>query len=130
MWSPTIPMLAAAALAASAIPAAAQGFHGVEPYGPAYGSDDGYAGAFVQGRYIGAPLTQVPRPSQIVPSPWNYGTYGIPTVAGIAATPAGQPTLIVINAGGSKAALRGDAASAGRGGSTGARIIAVQVPRR
>ncbi|MDP4004917.1 hypothetical protein [Methylobacterium sp. NEAU K] len=107
-----------------AAPASAQG---VYPYAPAHG---GYAVDFVRGTYIGAPLTRVPRPSEIVPSPWSYGTYGIPTVSGIASAPAAQPTITVINATAPKArGRRGDGAT-DEGHAAGARVIAVQVPRR
>lgn len=116
-----------------AAPASAQGFHHGGPYGYApvaayaapYAAEDGFAGNFVRGSYIGAPLTRVPRPSQIVPAPWSYGTYGIPTVTGIAPAPTAQPTLTVINASGPPAhAVRGI------DGRSGAQIISVQVPRR
>lgn len=127
MWSPANPILAAMMLAACACPAAAQDFRGVESHGPAYG---GYAGGFVRGAYVGAPPTRLPRPSQIVPSPWSYGTYGIPTVSGIPAAPTGQPTLTVIDARGPQASSRRNGASAGGDGSTGVRIIEVEVPRR
>lgn len=96
-----------------AAPASAQG---VYPYGS---GPDGFAGPFVRGTYIGSPLTRVPRPSQIVPAPWSYGTYGVPTVTGISAAPALPPTLTVINA--TVPATRRAA---------GAQIISVQVPRR
>jgi hypothetical protein len=111
-----------------AAPASAQGFRGVDAYGPAYAGEDGFAGNFVRGTYIGAPLTRVPRPTQIVPAPWSYGTYGIPTVTGIAAPPAAQPTLTVINAGDSTARHRGRETAGGR--PSGPQIISVQVPRR
>lgn len=130
MWSRTHPILTALILAACACPAAARDFRGVEFDGPAHGRAYGYAGSFVRGDDIGAPLTRVPRPSQIVPAPWSYGTYGIPTVSGIYGTPAGQPTLTIINARGPKASPPGGGASAGRAGSTDARIIQVEVPRR
>jgi hypothetical protein len=69
-----------------------------------YGRDDeaGYAGGFggplIRGDYVGAPFTRVPRPSELVPGAWGYGTYGIPTVAGIRSAPAGTPTVYVIDA--------------------------------
>jgi hypothetical protein len=116
---------------AAATPASAQTFRSADPYAPVayapgYAGDPGFAGEFVRGTYIGAPLTRVPRPTQIVPSPWSYGTYGVPTVSGIPAAPAAQPTLTVINAAphlhrGGRAVVADPAA--------GARIIAVQVPR-
>ena len=108
-----------------AVPAAAENIHRPGPHGPVYQGSDGFAGPFVRGSYIGAPLTRVPRPSEIVPSPWSYGTYGIPTVTGIAPPPTAQPTITIIDAArpnGRRAAQFGETA--------GARIIAVQVPRR
>lgn len=111
-----------------AAPASAEGFHRVDAYGPVHAGEDGFAGNFVRGTYIGAPLTRVPRPTQIVPAPWSYGTYGIPTVSGIAAPPAAQPTLTVINAGDAGARRRGREAADGR--PSGPQIISVQVPRR
>ncbi len=125
MWSDTMPILVAMGLAAS-LPADAQGFHRTDAYGPGYG----YAGDFVRGTYIGAPLTRVPRPSQIVPAPWSYGTYGIPTVSGIPATPAGQPTVTVINASGPEARMRRVDTSASDDTQAGLRVIDVHVPRR
>lgn len=129
MWSRTRTILAVLMLAV-ACPAAAQDFYRAEPYGPAYRGADGYAGEFVRGAYIGAPLTRVPRPSQIVPTPWSYGTYGIPTVAGIPGTPAGRPTLTIINAGRSNASSRASEDSSVADGAAGARVIEVRVPRR
>ena len=98
------------------------------PYGPAYLGGDGFAGEFVRGSYIGAPLTRVPRPTEIVPSPWSYGTYGIPTVTGIAAPPVAAPTLTVINA--APPSGRRGARAVDDGQTAGARVIAVRVPRR
>ncbi|KAA0123992.1 hypothetical protein CIW48_11000 [Methylobacterium sp. P1-11] len=117
---------------AAATPASAQTFRSADPYAPVayapgYAGDPGFAGEFVRGTYIGAPLTRVPRPTQIVPSPWSYGTYGVPTVSGIPAAPAAQPTLTVINA--APQERRGGRA-VGADTAPGARIIAVQVPRR
>lgn len=130
MWSPVNRILAAVMLAACICPAAAQDLRGVRSHGAAHGVDDGYAGAFVRGAYVGAPPARVPRPSQIVPAPWSYGTYGIPTVSGIPAAPAGQPTVTVINARGPKAPSTRGGVPAGGEGATGARIIEVEVPRR
>jgi hypothetical protein len=112
----------------SAMPASAQTVHRPFPYGPAYAGSDGFAGEFVRGTYIGAPLTRVPRPTEIVPSPWSYGTYGVPTVTGIAAPPAAQPTLTVIN--GTPANGRRRASAVEDGPPGGPQIIAVRVPRR
>jgi len=61
---------------------------------PAYG----YAGPAIRGDYVGAPLTRFPRPDQIVPSAWGYGTYGVPTVSGLPPAPVGTPTVYVIDA--------------------------------
>ena len=117
---------------AAAAPASAQTFRSADPYAPVayapgYAADPGFAGEFVRGTYIGAPLTRVPRPTQIVPSPWSYGTYGVPTVTGIPAAPAAQPTLTVIDA---APRTRRGARAVGTGPVSGARVIAVQVPRR
>lgn len=107
-----------------ATPAAAQGFGGPTPYADGYG----FAGEFVRGDYIGAPLTRVPRPSELVPSPWSYGTYGVPTVSGIAAAPTARPMLTVIQAAGAKGRQRLGAVAEER--TAGTQIIAVRVPRR
>jgi len=117
---------------AAAAPASAQTFRSANPYAPVayapgYAADPGFAGEFVRGTYIGAPLTRVPRPTQIVPTPWSYGTYGVPTVTGIQAAPAAEPTLTVINA--APYGRRG-ARAVGADPVAGARVIAVQVPRR
>ncbi|MDP4024968.1 hypothetical protein Q8W71_20270 [Methylobacterium sp. NEAU 140] len=119
MWSRTLPILAALAVTAT-VPAAAEGRRRVAPYGTVYGTEGGYgyAGDFVRGTYVGAPFTRFPRPAEIVPSPWSYGTYGIPTVSGQPPAPTGQPTLTVVNGG-----------SAGRS-DPGLRVIEVRVPRR
>ena len=133
MWSRTFPVVAALALFASVLPASAQGVHRVAPYGRplgGYGGDYGYAGAFVRGDYVGAPLTHVPRPAQLVPTPWSYGTYGIPTVSGIPQAPTGQPTLTVINARGPNATPRRGDARPERDGAAGISVIDVRVPRR
>ena len=106
---------------AAAAPASAQTFRSADP------ADPGFAGEFVRGTYIGAPLTRVPRPTQIVPTPWSYGTYGVPTVTGIQAAPAAEPTLTVINA--APYGRRG-ARAGGADPVAGARVIAVQGPRR
>ena len=119
----TLPLLALVLAA----PASAQGYGGV-PYASAYTDTYGFAGEFVRGDYIGAPLTRVPSPTQIVPAPWSYGTYGVPTVSGIAAAPTAQPSLTVIHTAGPKARRHLGAVDEDR--TTGARIIAVQVPRR
>ena len=118
MWSRTLPILAVLAIPAVA-PASAQGLRTVAPHGTVYGTDGyGYADEFVRGNYVGAPLTRFPRPSQIVPTPWSYGTYGIPTVSGMPPAPTGQPTLTVVNGGPATAS------------DPGIRVIEVRVPRR
>ncbi|MGU3538640.1 hypothetical protein [Methylobacterium sp. A54F] len=119
-------------------------------YGAPYGYAEqgavgyGYADEAVRGAYVGAPLTRFPRPSEIVPSPWSYGTYGIPTVTGIPRAPVGTPTITVINA--DRPAARSPRNTSarvinrGRDGAWsqadtapvegGPRIISVSVPRR
>lgn len=56
-----------------------------------------YAGPAIRGDYVGAPFTRFPRPDRLVPSAWGYGTYGVPTVSGIAPAPIGTPTVYVID---------------------------------
>lgn len=144
-----------AALAALALAVGTGGAGAVEVYGSGYGPayapgyDDGaarygFADEAVRGAYVGAPLTRFPRPSEIVPPAWSYGTYGVPTVSGIPRAPVGEPTLTVINAReparrkpapGARILSRGaaggwEAAEAGGYRPAGVRIIEVQVPRR
>ncbi|AWN34657.1 hypothetical protein [Methylobacterium radiodurans] len=147
-----------AALAALALAVGIGGAGAVEPYryghgagygtayAPAYGYGApryGFADEAVRGAYIGAPLTRFPRPSEIVPPAWSYGTYGVPTVSGIPPAPVGEPTLTVINAReparrpapGPRILARdagGGWSSAEAGGyrPAGVRVIEVQVPRR
>ncbi len=94
----------AGALALFGLAGTAQGqdlAYGTSPYaGGAYpyaGSETGYGGPLIHGDYVGAPLTRFPRPSELVPSAWGYGTYGIPTVAGIRSASVGTPTVYVID---------------------------------
>ncbi|GJE39815.1 hypothetical protein [Methylobacterium persicinum] len=111
-----------------------QGFRGqgVRGYGygyPAVAYGGGFAQPFIQGDYIGEPYTTVPRPDRLVPSPWSYGTYGVPTVSGIAAPPTEQPTLTVIHPqGGRRGGIRAGASSEEAMGDT--RVVNVSVPRR
>ncbi len=63
-----------------------------EPYAYGYG----FAAPALEGAYIGAPFTRLPSTSRLVPPAWGYGTYGVPTVAGIRDAPAARPTLTVI----------------------------------
>ena len=118
---------------ALAAPASAQTYRGAEPYAAASyvrgTAKAGFRRPLRHGTYIGAPLTRVPRPTQIVPAPWSYGTYGVPTVTGIAAPPSAPPTMTVINAGTEPRGRRG-AGRAEADRTAGARVIAVQVPRR
>ncbi|KMO42198.1 hypothetical protein VQ03_11490 [Methylobacterium tarhaniae] len=65
---------------------------------------------------VAEPYFKLPRPSELVPSAWGEGTYGIPTVAGIPPQPKADPVLYVIN---------GGERSVG-----GARVVSVQAPRR
>lgn len=99
-------------VAASAADAGERGFHGarhggfgrVGPsalgygYGGRYGAYGyGFADAAVNGAYIGAPYTRFPRPNELVPPAWGYGTYGVPTATGIQQAPAADPTVYVID---------------------------------
>ncbi len=127
MRSRTLTLLAVLATLPVALPAAAEGYRSYGYYGTgiprmAYGR--GFAEPFVAGEYIGAPFTHVPSPNRIVPAPWSYGTYGVPTVSGIAAPPTGAPTLTVIHAPGARKSARreGDAGDV--------RVVNVNVPRR
>lgn len=120
------------------------GHHGYEHYGAAssYGGDYAYAGAAIRGDYVGAPFTRFPRPSELVPSAWGYGTYGIPTVTGIRPASVGTPTVYVIDspvpvARRMRSAVPGregrwsQAQPAARmaSGLVGARVVSVTVPR-
>lgn len=55
-----------------------------------------FAGPAIEGAYLGAPFAPLASTSRIVPPAWGYGTYGIPTVAGVRDAPAARPTLTVI----------------------------------
>jgi len=65
---------------------------------------------------VAEPYFTLPRPSELVPSAWGEGTYGIPTVAGIPPQPKADPVLYVINGGERPVG--------------GARVVSVQAPRR
>lgn len=65
---------------------------------------------------VAEPYFKLPRPSELVPSAWGEGTYGIPTVAGIPPQPKADPVLYVINGGERRVG--------------GARVISVDAPRR
>lgn len=143
----SITILAALATIPASLPAVAQGFqarhsqggharHGARgPHGAyggsypwvAYGS--GFAEPFINGDYIDTPFTTIPRPNHLVPTPWSYGTYGVPTVSGIAPAPTGQPTLTVIHAQGARRG-GGRAASLPDEGLDDMRVVNVSVPRR
>ncbi|TNC12324.1 hypothetical protein FF100_15950 [Methylobacterium terricola] len=75
----------------------------------------GGAGALEPG-LVAEPYFKLPRPSELVPSAWGEGTYGIPTVAGIPPQPKADPVLYVINGGERPVG--------------GARVVSVQAPRR
>lgn len=116
-----------------------------DPYGYGYvASGYRFAGPAVEGAYIGGPFTRLPSTSQIVPPAWGYGTYGVPTVAGIREAPVARPTLTVIHrrdAADRPAPRRGarslsrdskgiwtDPGPRSEGDGDGARIVSVQVP--
>lgn len=146
--SPILSRLALPALAAtlaSATPCLAQDLSPeivrLGGYATSYGQA-GYGNGLVDGSYVGAPFTHVPSPRQIVPTPWGYGTYGVPTVSGIRTAPAGEPVVYVIDgAGAQRRATRapgragdgrwsGMASGPDLGSGGGARVIQVRVPRR
>ena len=96
---PALLLAAGALLSLAATGARAEPLsHGGPGYGaPVYATSGyGFAGNLIDGAYIGAPFTRVPSPSRIVPPAWGYGTYGVPTVAGIRETPSARPALYVI----------------------------------
>lgn len=104
------------------------GFPGV--YGPVVSAGGyGFADAAIGGEYIGAPFTRFPRPNEIVPPAWGYGTYGVPTVTGIRAAPTGTPTITIINGAGPRTVSR-DLDGVAEDTPGGPRIISVTVPRR
>ncbi|UMY18747.1 hypothetical protein MMB17_05340 [Methylobacterium organophilum] len=133
----------AVALVLGATPGAQAGeriLYGAYGYGPA-GYGNAFAEPFVSGSYVGAPLTRFPRPSEIVPPAWGYGTYGVPTYSGIRQGPAAKPMLYVIDsprAGTGRARIvergqDGRGSDTDRGAETrggGARVVDVTVPRR
>lgn len=128
----------AALVLPTALPAAAQDYRVNRAYGTgyrhvgAYYPDTRYGGfaqPFVSGDYIGAPFSSVPSPTHLVPTPWSYGTYGIPTVSGIPASPAGAPTLTVIHSPSSKKSARRAAGPLGDDPAD-VRVVNVSVPRR
>lgn len=140
-----IGLCGAAALSCSAAGAQAQGVeYGYRHAYSGYGSGYGFAEPAIRGEYIGAPFTRTPRPSDLVPSVWGYGTYGVPTMTGIRTATVGVPTVYVIEAPAravrqkgprivsrdgrwSQAETQGEPRPASAGG---ARVIAVSVPRR
>lgn len=91
-------LLVCAATAARAEP----GSYGGAVHGPVHGhtvyaaSGYAFAGNAIDGTYIGAPFTRIPSPSRLVPPVWGYGTYGVPTVAGVRDAPSARPALYVI----------------------------------
>jgi hypothetical protein len=93
-----------------AAPASAQTIGAPLPYAPTYADGYGFAGEFVRGDYIGAPLTAVPSPTRI------------------ASAPTARPTLTVIQGTGPKGRQRLGAVAEGQ--TAGAQVISVRVPRR
>lgn len=145
-----LPVALAAALLLGAVPASAQDLATPLGYlgGPPAQTGYGYGGNLVEGSYVGAPLTRFPSPREIAPTPWSYGTYGIPTVSGIRKAPVGEPVVYVIEsprpaerrraraAAGTRKHQADERWSALSTGSLeersagGARIVEVKVPRR
>ncbi len=59
--------------------------------------DESYAGPYVFAASLAASSAPVPRPTELIPSAWGYGAYGIPTATGIRPAPVGTPSLYVID---------------------------------
>lgn len=59
--------------------------------------DESYAGPYLFASSFAESRPPLPRPTELVPSAWGYGTYGIPTATGIRPAPVGTPTLYVID---------------------------------
>lgn len=141
---PTIALATLLALGATSGARADPGAYGHPVYAaPAYG----YAGNLVDGTYVGAPFTRVPSPSRIVPPAWGYGTYGVPTVAGMRDAPVARPALYVVERQGpavnrlaprrsarvvsrSGQGLWTDVPSTGSVERSGAQVVSVRVPAR
>lgn len=144
-------VLATLALLTASLPAAANGRPAARPHGAkhhgygarhhgaayrGYGSGyplvaygNGFAQPFIEGDYVGEPFTPFPRPNHLVPTPWSYGTYGVPTVSGIPPAPTGQPTLTVIHSqGGRRGARRAEPVSDAAFADM--QVVDVRVPRR
>ncbi|GJE03186.1 hypothetical protein [Methylobacterium isbiliense] len=76
------------------------GFRRHSGYGYGYGLPLGYAGVVAGAPAAAAPVEPfltLPSPEELVPAAWGYGTYGIPTVAGIPAPPRADPVVYVIH---------------------------------
>ncbi|WP_128560594.1 hypothetical protein, partial [Methylobacterium crusticola] len=80
---------------------------------------------------VAEPYFRLPRTTELVPPAWGYGTYGIPTIAGIPRQPPAEPVVYVINGPASRAPPGAwpDAPAPARHAG-GARVIQVDVPRR
>lgn len=147
------PALARAGGLATLITLGAVSGAAADPYGYSYsyryvGTGHRFAGPAVEGAYLGAPFTRLPSTSRIVPPAWGYGTYGVPTLAGIREAPAARPTLTVIEGQGSagnRPAIRRrgarvlskdskgiwtDPAPRSEIEESGARVVSVRVPSR
>lgn len=59
--------------------------------------DESYAGPYIVASPRTGSLPPIPRPTELVPSAWGYGTYDVPTATGIRPAPVGTPTLYVID---------------------------------
>ncbi|WP_407529081.1 hypothetical protein [Methylobacterium oryzisoli] len=74
------------------------GFRRHASYG--YGLPVGYAGVVSDAPAAAAvaePFLTLPRPQELVPAAWGYGTYGVPTVSGIPTPPRADPVVYVID---------------------------------
>lgn len=59
--------------------------------------DESYARPHVVAASPVDSLLPIPRPTELVPSAWGYGTYGVPTATGIRPAPVGTPIVYVID---------------------------------
>ncbi|WP_051086510.1 hypothetical protein [Methylobacterium sp. WSM2598] len=127
-----------------------RGRFAADPYGFAGGVVAG--GEAVPPIVTEGPLLTLPRPAELVPTAWGYGTYGVPTVAGIPSPPRAEPVVYVIDGVGAARPRAGEPGAAGpavyrraRDGSWlaagtverpaarrvgGARVVEIAVPRR
>jgi hypothetical protein len=92
-WSLALAVVAAPTAYAQEVVTSGYGHPGM----PHARFDESYAGPYLFASSLAASRPPLPRPTELVPSAWGYGTYGIPTATGIRPAPVGTPTLYVID---------------------------------